>query len=117
MRQTNARVRRDTPAENQIVSLFEPSTEVIRKGKPQAHRIGKIVKLRRRRQIVVAYELRSAPSDSDLLLGAIETHQATLGLHARTCGRRMPASTRPRTRRPRSQGVKRVCIPTAPPRA
>jgi hypothetical protein len=34
-------------------------------------------------QIVVAYEVYDRrPSDSDLLLAAIETHQATLGLHA-----------------------------------
>jgi len=41
MRQTNARVfAGDTHAENKIVSLFEPSTEVIRKGQGrQAHRI------------------------------------------------------------------------------
>src|SRR6266478_4287667 len=48
-------------------------------GKPTE--FGKIVKLQEaENQIVVAYEVYDRrPSDSDLLLGAIETHQATLG--------------------------------------
>src|SRR6202030_1228157 len=83
MRQTNARVfAGDTHAENKIVSLFEPSTEVIRKGKAgKPTEFGKIVKSQEaENQIVVAYEVYDRrPSDSDLLLAAIETHQATLG--------------------------------------
>src|SRR6266446_4364334 len=69
MRQTNARVfAGDTHAENKIVSLFEPSTEVIRKGKAgKPTEFGKIVKLQEaENQIVVAYEVYDRrPSDSD----------------------------------------------------
>ena len=60
MRQTNARVfAGDTHAENKIVSLFEPSTEVIRKGKAgKPTEFGKMVKLQEaENQIVVAYEV------------------------------------------------------------
>src|SRR6202040_2467867 len=91
MRQTTARVfAGDTHAEGKIVSLFEPSTEVIRKSLPSRKRggkagkpteFGKMVKLQEaENQIVVAYEVfDQRPSDSDLLIAAIETHQATLG--------------------------------------
>src|SRR5260370_26127098 len=71
MRQTNARVfAGDTHAENKIVSLFEPSTEVIRKGKAgKPTEFGKIVKLQEaEHQIVVAYEVYDRrPNHSDLL--------------------------------------------------
>jgi IS5 family transposase len=67
MRQTNARVfAGDTHAENKIVSLFEPSTEVIRKGKAgKPTEFGKIVKLQEaENQIVVAYEVYSAKNEA-----------------------------------------------------
>jgi len=83
MHQTKARVfAGDTHAEGKIVSLFEPSTEVIRKGKAgKPTEFGKMVKLQEaENQIVVAYEVYDQrPSDSDLLMAAIETHQAMLG--------------------------------------
>ena len=64
------------------MSLFEPETEIIRKGKAgKPTEFGKMVKLQEaENQIVIAYEVCDRrPSDSDLLLAAIETHQATLG--------------------------------------
>src|SRR5467141_3056502 len=60
MHQTKARVfAGDTHAEGKIVSLFEPSTEVIRKGKAgKPTEFGKMVKLQEaENQIVVAYEV------------------------------------------------------------
>ena len=85
MRQTKARVfAGDTHAEGKIVSLFEPTTEVIRKGKAgKPTEFGKMVKLQEaENQIVIAYEVYDQrPSDSDVLIAAIETHQAMLGLH------------------------------------
>ncbi len=49
MRQTKARIfLGDTRSENKIVSLFEPSTEVIRKGKAsKPTEFGKLVKRKR----------------------------------------------------------------------
>ena len=63
------------------MSLFEPSTEVIRKGKAaKPNEFGKIVKLQEaENQIVIAYEVYGRrPDDADLLIPAIETHQALL---------------------------------------
>src|SRR6202040_1074944 len=70
-------------------------------------------------QIVVAYEVYDRrPSDSDLLLAAIETHQATLGCTPHLVAADAGFSTRPRTRRPRKPRVSSASAsPTAPPRA
>src|SRR5437870_4926270 len=85
VRQTKARVfDGDTHAEGKIVSLFEPSTEVIRKGKAgKPTEFGKMVKLQEaENQIVIAYEVYDQrPSDSDLLIAAIETHSGSTGAH------------------------------------
>ena len=61
---------------------FEPSTEVIRKGKPgKLNEFGKMVKLQEaENQIVIDYEVyEQRPHDSDLLIPAIEIHRAKLG--------------------------------------
>ena len=83
MRQTRARIfRGDTRAEGKLVSVFEPSTEIIRKGKAgKPNEFGKMVKLQEaENQIVIDYEVYDQrPSDSDLLIPAIEIHQAKLG--------------------------------------
>ena len=115
MRQTNARVfAGDTHAENKIVSLFEPSTEVIRKGKAgKPTEFGKIVKLQEaENQIVVAYEVYDRrPSDSDLLLAAIETHQATLGCTPHLVAADAGFYSAKNEAAAKAKGVKRVCIP------
>jgi len=83
MKQTRARIfRGDTHAEGKILSLFEPSTEIIRKGKAgKPNEFGKMVKLQEAEdQIVIDYEVYDRrPSDSDLLIAAIEMHRAMLG--------------------------------------
>src|ERR1700726_555225 len=83
MKQTRARIfRGNTRSEGKLLSLFEPSTEVIRKGKAaKPNEFGKMVKLQEaENQIVIDYEVYPRrPNDSDLLIAAIETHQAMLG--------------------------------------
>src|SRR5262249_45599213 len=83
MRQTKARIFGGDPhAEGKIVSLFEPSTEVIRKGKAgKPTEFGKMVKLQEaENQIIIDYQVyERRPSDCDLLIPAIETHQEKLG--------------------------------------
>src|ERR1700732_1177173 len=115
MHQTNARVfAGDTHAENKIVSLFEPSTEVIRKGKAgKPTEFGKMVKLQEaENQIVVAYEVYDRrPSDSDLLLTAIETHQATLGCTPHLVAADAGFYSAKNEAAAKAKGVKRVCIP------
>ena len=83
MKQTRARIYRgDTRSEGKLLSVFEPSTEVIRKGKAgKPNEFGKMVKLQEaENQIVIDFEVYDKrPNDSDLLVPAIEIHQATLG--------------------------------------
>jgi IS5 family transposase len=81
--QTKARVfGDDTRFENKLLSMFEPSTEIIRKGKAsKPTEFGKMVKIQEaENQIVIDFEVyEKRPSDSDLLIPAIETHQARMG--------------------------------------
>ena len=85
MKQTRARVfGGDTHVEGRLLSLVEPSTEIIRKGKAaKPNELGKMVKLQEaENQIVVDSEVYDRrPNDADLLIPAIETHQARLGAH------------------------------------
>jgi IS5 family transposase len=115
MRQTKARIiAGDTHAEGKIVSLFEPSTEVIRKGKAgKPTEFGKMVKLQEaENQIVVAYEVYDQrPSDSDVLIAAIEMHQATLGCTPRLVAADAGFYSAKNEAEAKAMGVKRVCIP------
>ena len=115
MRQTKARVfAGDTHAEGKIVSLFEPSTEVIRKGKAgKPTEFGKMVKLQEvENQIVIAYEVYTQrPSDSDVLIAAVETHQATLGCTPRLVAADAGFYSAKNEAAAKAMGVKRVCIP------
>jgi len=83
VRQTNARVfDGNTHYEGKIVSIFETSTEIIRKGKAsKPTEFGKVVKIQEaENQIVIDFEVYDEkPSDSDLLIPAIEVHQKLLG--------------------------------------
>src|SRR5947209_12560305 len=80
MKQTRARIfHGNTRSEGKLLSLFEPSTEVIRKGKAgKPNEFGKMVKLQEaENQIITDYEVYARrPYDSDLLIAAIETHEA-----------------------------------------
>ena len=83
MQQTRARIfGGDTHIEGKLVSVFEPSTEVIRKGKAgKPTEFGKMVKLQEaENQIIIDYEVYDRrPNDSELLIPAIAAHQAKLG--------------------------------------
>jgi len=83
MRQTRQRVLRgDTRAEGKIVSVFEPETEVIRKGKAnKPTEFGKLIKIQEaENQIVTHYEIYDRrPSDSELLTPAIKKHIEQFG--------------------------------------
>ena len=76
VKQTRARVLRgDTHAEGKPVSVFEPTTEVIRRGKAkQPTEFGKMIKVQEAEsQIITSYEVfAKRPSDSELLVPAVE---------------------------------------------
>jgi transposase, IS5 family len=82
MKQTHARnFRGDTRSEGKLFSIFEPSTEIIRKGKAgKPNEFGKVVKIQESEtKIVVDYEVYDQrPNDSDVLIPAMEAHQRVL---------------------------------------
>jgi IS5 family transposase len=115
IRQTKARVfAGDTHAEGKIVSLFEPTTEVIRKGKAgKPTEFGKMVKLQEaENQIVIAYEVYDQrPSDQNILMVAIETHQARLGRTPHLVAADAGFYSAKNEAAAKAKGIKRVCIP------
>lgn len=115
MKQTRARIfHGDTRVEGKILSLFEPSTEIIRKGKAsKPNEFGKMVKLQEAEdQIVIDYEVYDRrPSDSDLLIAAIATHRAMLGRVPHMVAADAAFYSAKNEAAAKAQGVKRVCIP------
>jgi IS5 family transposase len=115
MRQTRDRIfRGNTRAEGKLVSVFEPSTEIIRKGKAgKPTEFGKMIKLQEaENQIVIDYEVYDQrPSDSDLLIPAIETREAKLGRTPRLVAADAGFYSAKNEAAAKARGVKRVCIP------
>ena len=115
MKQTRARIfRGNTRSEGKLLSLFEPSTEVIRKGKAgKPNEFGKMVKLREaENQIVVDYEVYAhRPNDADILVASIERHQALLGRTPRLVAADAAFYSNKNEAAAKAKGVKRVCIP------
>ncbi len=83
MRQTRQRINHgNTHSPGKIVSLFEPYTEIIRKGKAgKPTEFGKMVKIQEaEQQIVTHYEVYDRrPADSDLVVATIELHKQQFG--------------------------------------
>jgi IS5 family transposase len=115
IKQTRARIfRGDTRTDGKLLSIFEPATEVIRKGKAgKPNEFGKMVKLQEaENQIVIDYEVYARrPSDADLLVAAIETHQALLGRAPRLVAADAAFYSAKNEAAAKALGVKRVCIP------
>ena len=115
MKQTRARIfRGDTHVEGKVLSMFEPSTEIIRKGKAgKPNEFGKLVKLQEaENQIVIDYEVYDRrPSDSDLLTAAIETHRAMLGRPPHIVAADAAFYSAKNEAAAKARGVKRFCIP------
>ena len=116
MRQTRARIfHGNTRTEGKILSLFEPATEVIRKGKAgRPNEFGKMIKLQEaENQIVIDYEVYDRrPHDSDLLIAAIETHEARLGRTPRLVAADAGFYSAKNETAAKAKGVNRVCIPS-----
>ena len=83
VRQTQARVFQGvTQLPGKLVSLFEPHTEIIRKGKAgKPNEFGKLVQVQEaENQIVTHYEVfEERPSDRHLLQSAVEAQRRKLG--------------------------------------
>jgi IS5 family transposase len=115
MKQTRARiVRGETRSDGKLVSLFEPATEIIRKGKAgKPTEFGKMVKLQEaENQIIIDYEVYGRrPNDADLLIAAIETHHARLGRIPHLVAADAAFYSAKNEAAAQARGVKRVCIP------
>ena len=115
MHQTRERIfAGNTRTPGKIVSLFEPHTEVIRKRKAaKPTEFGKMVKIQEaEHQIIIHYEVYDErPSDSDLLLPAIEIHKELLGRAPYMTTADAAFFSLENERKARKRGVKRLAVP------
>lgn len=115
MRQTRERILKgNAHLAGKIVSIFEPHTEIIRKGKAaKPTEFGKMVKIQEaERQIITHYEVYDErPSDSDLFIPALEVHQRRLGRLPRLATADAGFYSANNERTAYGLGVKRVAIP------
>lgn len=113
--QTKARVfGGDTHVEGKILSVFETSTEVIRKGKAsKPTEFGKMVKIQEaENQIVIDFEVYDQkPSDSDLLIPSIEAHQTRMGRTPDLAAADAGFYSAKNVAAAEAMGVKRVSVP------
>jgi IS5 family transposase len=115
MQQARARVfGGDTHVPEKLVSIFEPSTEVIRKGKAsKPTEYGKMVKIQEgENQIITSFEVyEQRPSDSELLIPGIESHEEQLGRTPRVVAGDAASYSAANEKEAHEKGVKRVCVP------
>jgi IS5 family transposase len=94
--------------------VFEPSAEVIRKGKAsKPTEFGKLVKLQEaENQIIIDYQVyEQRPNDSELLIPAIDAHEAKLGRVPRLIAADAGFYSAKNEAAAKAKGVKRICIP------
>ena len=115
MRQTKARILGgDTHTEGKIFSIFEPSTEIIRKGKAgKPNEFGKMVKVQEaENQIVTSFEVYDQrPSDSTLLIPAIALHEQRTGRKPELASADAGFYSAKNEAEAKQLGVKRVSVP------
>jgi IS5 family transposase len=104
----------NTHVEGKIVSVFETTTEVIRKGKAsKPTEFGKMIKIQEaENQIIIDFAVYDQrPSDSDLLIPAIETHQTLLGRTPDLAAADAAFYSAKNVAQAEEMGVKRVSVP------
>lgn len=115
VRQTKARILGgETQFPNKVVSLFEPHTEIIRKGKAgRPNEFGKLVQLQEaEQQIVTHYEVfAERPSDQQLLVPAVEAHRRKLGRVPGVVAADAGFYSRANEEATQAMGVKYVSVP------
>jgi IS5 family transposase len=113
--QTRARViKEDTHYEGKVTSIFEPHTEIIRRGKAgKPTEFGKMVKIQEaEEQLITSYEVfDTRPADNEILTDAIDAHKEVFGsvpdLLAADAGFYSADNIAAAT----EAGVSKVCIP------
>jgi len=115
MHQTRERIfKGNTHVEGKLVSLFEPHTEIIRKGKAaKPTEFGKMVKIQEAEaQIIIDYEVYDErPNDCDLLLPAVSIHEQMLGRTPRLVTADAAFFSTENETAAHARGVKRIAIP------
>lgn len=115
MRQARQRVLHgNTRAEGKLTSIFEPDTEVIRKGKAKKpNEFGKLIKIQEvENQLITHYEvLEKRPADSTLLIPALEQHIQQFGCAPRAVAADPGFFSAANEAAAEKMGVKRVSIP------
>jgi IS5 family transposase len=115
VKQAKARVFEGvTQLPGKIVSLFQPHTEIIRKGKAsKPTEFGKLVQLQEaENQIITHYDVfDQLPSDRELLLGAVEAHEQRLGRVPELAAADAGYYSQAQERAVEEKRVKRVAVP------
>jgi len=116
IQQTKARVfKGDTHAEGKLFSIFEESTEVIRKGKAgKPNEFGKMVKVQEaENKIVTHFEVyEQRPADSDLLIPSINMHEQRTGRIPDLAAGDAGFYSAKHVAEAQQRGVKRVSVPS-----
>src|SRR5580658_4044379 len=114
-RQTRARVLDgNTKFDEKLVSVFEPQTEIIRKGKAsKPTEFGKLVKVQEaENQIITHFEVYDErPTDSALLVDAVEIHEQQTGSLPRIVAADAGFYSQANQKRLEEMGVKNVSVP------
>jgi transposase, IS5 family len=114
-RQTRARVfDGNTKFDEKLVSVFEPQTEIIRKGKAsKPTEFGKLVKVQEaENQIITHFEVYDErPTDSALLVDAVEIHQQQTGSLPRIVAADAGFYSQANEKELQEMGVKNVSVP------
>ena len=116
IRQAKARVFQGiTQYPNKILSVFEPHTEIIRKGKAsKPNEFGNLVKVQEaENQIITHYEVfAERPEDCQLLVPAVEQHQRQFGRPPRMVAADTGFYSQKNERTIQAMGVRHVAVPS-----
>jgi len=119
--QTRARiVRGDTHVPDKVLSIFEPHTEIIRKGKiARPNEFGKLVTVQEsEHQIITAYEVHiKRPADVTLWTPALDRHQAIFGRSPDIAAADRGFSSARNEQAAIDRGVRRVILPRCGPKS
>lgn len=115
VRQTVARIfRGDTQYPEKLASIFEPHTEIIRKGKAsKPTEFGKMVQIQEaENQIITVYEVfDQRPWDSELLVAAVDAHRQQFGKVPRLVAADAAFYSKANEDQLHEMGVRRVAVP------
>jgi len=115
VKQTCARIfEGNTKSPDKLVSVFEPHTEIIRKGKAsKPTEFGKMVKVQEaENQIITAYQVfEEKPADTALLVDAVSQHEQRLGRTPELVAADAGFYSQANEKKLAEKGVKRISIP------